>query len=88
MTPDVEAFLAEMRADPKFIAGIACDPRILADFEEAERGLRSIYSRGTDDPRLIEFWDDVRRIVARDDTIKARLSAIQTLMIRARVGQH
>jgi hypothetical protein len=88
MTPDVESFLAEIRADPKFIAGVARDPRVLADFEEAESGPRSIYSRGTDDPRLIKFWDDVRRIVARDDTIKARLLAIQAIMIRARVGQH
>jgi hypothetical protein len=75
MTPDVERFLAQIRADPKFIAGVASDPRVLADFEEAESGLRSVYARGTDDPRLIEFWDDVRRAVARDDAIKARPSS-------------
>ena len=87
MTPDVELFLAQIRADPKFIAGIASDPRILADFEEAEGGLRSVYARGTDDPRLIELWDDVRHVVARNDTIKARLLAIHAVMVRTRVGE-
>jgi hypothetical protein len=87
MTPDVEAFLREIEASPKFIAGVAHDPKILAGFEGMASGLRSIYAHGVDEPAMIELYDRVRRIVARNDTIKARLLEIQAIIGRARVGQ-
>jgi hypothetical protein len=87
MTNDVEAFLREIEASPKFIAGVASDPKILAGFEGMVSGLRIIYAHGEDEPAMIELYDRVRRIVARHDTIKVRLLAIQDLMIRARVRQ-
>jgi hypothetical protein len=86
VTPDVRRFLAEIRLQPNF-AEIAADPRKLADFELYESALDRIYVAGAEDGDAVELFDAVRRIVSRDDTIKVRMLAIQSLMIRARVGQ-
>jgi hypothetical protein len=72
MTPDVEAFLREIETLSEFRAAVARTPKVAADFDTMERGLRALYRVGADDAKMIEVFDAVRRAVARDDlTIKA-----------------
>jgi hypothetical protein len=88
MTPDVEAFLREVEALSEFRAAVARDPKVAADFEAMERGLRALYLVGADNARMIELFDALRRAVARDDlTIKRRLAAILAILARAQEGQ-
>ena len=88
MTPDVEAFLREIETLSEFRAAVARTPKVAADFDTMERGLRALYRVGADDAKMIEVFDAVRRAVARDDlTIKRRLAAIQVILARALVGQ-
>jgi hypothetical protein len=88
MTPDVEAFLREVEALSEFRAAVARDPKVAADFEAMERGLRALYRVGADNARMIELFDALRRAVARDDlTIKRRLAAILAILARAQEGQ-
>ena len=88
MTPDVEAFLREIETLLEFRAAVARTPKVAADFDTMERGLRALYRVGADDAKMIEVFDAVRRAVARDDlTIKRRLAAIQVILARALVGQ-
>jgi len=88
MTPDVERFLAEIRERPEFRAAAARGPEAAAGFATLEGGLRALYSAGADDSSKLELFDDVRRVVARDDlTIKQQLQAIIKIFERSRVGQ-
>ena len=88
MTPDVEAFLREIETLSEFRAAVARDPKVAADFEAMERGLHAVYRVGADDARMIELFDALRRVVARDElTIKRRLAAIQAILARALVEQ-
>jgi hypothetical protein len=87
VTPDVEAFLAEIWQQPE-VRAVAHNPKVMADFEGIKVGLRALYRAGTNDGHMIELFDDVRRSVARGDrTIKQRLVAIGKIFERARVGQ-
>jgi hypothetical protein len=86
MTPDVEAFLREIEMLSEFRAAVARDPKVAADFEAMEGGLRAVYRVGADDAGMIELFDALRRTVARDElTIKRRLAAIQAILARALV---
>lgn len=88
MTPDVEAFLREIETLSEFRAAVARNPKVAADFEAMERGLHAVYRVGADDARMIELFDALRRVVARDElTIKRRLAAIQAILARALVEQ-
>lgn len=88
MTPDIEAFLREVEALPEFRGAAARNPKVVADFEAMERGLRALYRAGADDATMIEIFDALRRAVARDDlTIKRRLAAIQVILARALAEQ-
>jgi hypothetical protein len=87
MTPDVEAFLAEIWQQPE-VQAVAQNPKVVAGLEGIEFGLRALYRAGADDSHMIELFDDVRRSVAQGDcTIKQRLVAIGKIFERARVGQ-
>jgi hypothetical protein len=86
VTPDVRRFLDEMRLQPEYRAAAARDPRVAADFAGMEAGLDAMYAAGTEDARSIDLWDDLQRVVVRDDwTIRERLLAIEALLIAARL---
>jgi hypothetical protein len=88
MTPDVDAFLREVETLSEFRVAVARDPKVAADFEAMERGLRAVYRLGADDARMIELFDALRRAVARDElTIKRRLAVIETILARALAEQ-
>jgi hypothetical protein len=88
MTPDVRRFLDKMRLRPEYRAAAARDPRVVADFVGLEAGLDAMYNAGAEDARLIELWDNLRRVVVRDDwTIRERLLAIEAVLIAARLGR-
>ena len=65
MTPDIEAFLREVEALSEFRTAVAHDPKVTADFEAMERGLRALYGVGADNARMIELFDAVRHAAAR-----------------------
>lgn len=84
MTPNIETFLREVEALSEFRTAVARDPKVTADFEAMERGLRALYGVGTDDARMIELFDAVRRAAARRDLpVKRRLATIQAILTRA-----
>jgi hypothetical protein len=88
MTPDIEAFLREVEALSEFRTAVAHDPKVTADFEAMERGLRALYGVGADNARMIELFDAVRHAAARGDlTVKRRLATIQAILARAQEGQ-
>lgn len=88
MTPDVEAFLREVETLSEFRAAAARDPKVAADFEAMETGLRALYRVGADNARMIELFDAVRQAAARSDlTVKRRLATIQAILVRAQARQ-
>jgi hypothetical protein len=88
MTPDIEAFLAELRLQAQ--AAFDADPQTYErHFEALVLGLRRIYERGADDPAEIEKYDRVRAVVAhRDWPFMRRLQAIMEIVEGDRTGQH
>jgi hypothetical protein len=82
MTPDIAAFLAELKAHPKFADYLAEHPEFADQLEVMERGVADLYVAGTVSTAAIGFWDEVRAIVHRKELYSSRLQAISEVFRR------
>jgi hypothetical protein len=81
MTDKIDAFIAEIRARPEFIAGVAADPKKADDLAAMERGLVTVYGN----PEMIEVFDKIEAVIDRRDlSMKERLLEIGKILTLVR----
>jgi hypothetical protein len=85
VTARIDAFLADVRNMPTFVAGVATDPKRGREvIEGLERSLLAIDRLANDDPALVEIYDEIVATMARRDlATKEKLSALGKLFLRA-----
>lgn len=88
MTPDVEAFLVQIRARLETQAAFDADPQAGEQFLEGlEAGLRRLYAC-PDEPGALERYDRIRSVVAHPDwPLERLLKAILAVFEGGRAGQ-
>jgi hypothetical protein len=85
MTDKIDAFIAEIRARPEFVAAAAVDPKKSDELDAIERGLNAIDRQADNDPATIEIFDKIQHVIGRSDlSIKQRLLGIGKLLTQAR----
>jgi hypothetical protein len=78
---EVDAFLAEVRAMPRFIAASAADPAIARYANAIEYALHVLYAAGDDNSEAIELFDEVCAIVGNKQRgLNERLLALHRLL--------
>jgi hypothetical protein len=66
MNAKTGAFLAEIRAMPKFATAAASDSKWSEHLANIERGINAIDRRADDDPATIEILDRIHAILGRN----------------------
>jgi hypothetical protein len=86
MSDKIEAFIAEIRNWPKFVAEVSLDgPRWTRELEAIERGLNFIDRKADDDPATIEIFDKIVAVIGRSDlTLRQRLLEVGKLLVQVR----
>jgi hypothetical protein len=86
MTDKSDAFIAEIRNWPEFVAELSLDgPRWTRELEAIERGFEFIAQKADDDPHVIEIHDQILIAIARKDlSIRQRLLEFGRLFIQMR----
>jgi hypothetical protein len=80
-----DAFLAEIRAMPKFVTAAATDSKWGKHLDDIERGINTIDRRADDDPATIEILDRIHAILGRNDlSMKERLLGLYKLLMEFR----
>ncbi len=75
------AFVAEIRAAPKFIAAARENPIFILHIDNIERGFDALYLEGTTEPWAIDLLDRIRAVVGRKARIKPRLLELEGLLL-------
>jgi hypothetical protein len=79
----IDRFLAEIEASPKFSAAARADP-VWADHLESMRlALWGLERLADEDPRAIDFVDEIDALLKSPATLKARVIDLQQILIRA-----
>jgi hypothetical protein len=81
MTDKIDAFLAEIRAHPKFIEAAATNPTKVEEFAAMEKGLAILHR----EPEFVDLFDKLVAVLDRRDlSIKQRLDEISKILLQAR----
>jgi hypothetical protein len=85
MTPDIEAFLKQLRSHPEILSAARSNPKLYGDLLRLQGGLAELQRGAYSDKRLRDLFSDVRDEVARDErSIKQRLLRISEIMAQAK----
>jgi hypothetical protein len=81
MTDKIDAFIAEIRARPEFIAAAAVDRTKADGLAAMEDGLAGLYQ----DPTFIDIFDELDAVICRRDlSIKQKLDEVTRVLTLAR----
>jgi hypothetical protein len=82
MNANIDAFLAEIRAMPKFATAAATDSKWGDHLDNIERGINAIDRQADDDPATIEIFDKMQNVVGRSDlSLKERLLEVGKFLV-------
>jgi hypothetical protein len=85
MSAKTDAFFAEIRARPDFIAAAAADPKWNEDLENMERALDAVDGIVDAKPEILDVLDQIDLVVGRTGiSLKQRLLDFLDLMTRLR----
>jgi hypothetical protein len=85
MSARTDAFLAEIRAMPNFVAAAATDSKWGKHLDNIERGINAIDRRADDDPATIDILDRIHALLDRGDlSMKKRLLGLYKLLVEFR----
>jgi hypothetical protein len=85
MSTKIDAFLAELRSLPGFVAASAANPKWTADLAAVERGLNAVDREADNNPAMLDALDKIQEVIDRRDlSLKQRLLAIAELLVRVR----
>jgi hypothetical protein len=85
MTTKIDAFIAEIRDCPEFIAAVALDSQYSDHIDNIERGLNAVDRWVDNDPAIIEIFDNILVVIARIDlSWKERLLEVGRLFTQVR----
>ena len=78
-----EAFISEVTSAPQYLTGIRQQPHVVSQMQAFEHGLRLIEQRATDDPAMLDCFDEICCIVDRGDlSMKQRILAVVEVLRR------
>lgn len=87
MTPDIEAFLKELRSDPGILAAARSNPKLYGAMLRLQGGLAELRRAGQGDRQLWLLYDEVRLEAVRDErSIRQRLFRISEITAQAKAG--
>jgi hypothetical protein len=85
MTAKIDAFIAEIRARPAFVAAAASDSNLSDHLNNIERGLNFVDRQADSDPAVIEVFDKILVAVSRNNlTLNQKLLEVGKLLIKLR----
>jgi hypothetical protein len=85
MTAKIDAFLAEVRNMPGFVAAVAKDPERIQEIEGIECALLAVDRLANDDPAIIDIFDKIQDVIGRADlSLKQRLLEVGRLLTLVR----
>jgi hypothetical protein len=85
MIAKIDAFIAEIRSQPAFVAAAASDSKFSDHLDNIERGLNFVDRQADNDPATIEIFDKIQDVIARNDmSLKQRLLEVEKLLTEVR----
>jgi hypothetical protein len=85
MTAKIDAFIAEIRTRPAFVAAAASDSKFSDHLDNIERGLNAVDQKADSDPETIEIFDKIQDVIGRSDLpLKQRLLEVGKLLVQVR----
>jgi len=82
VTRDVEAFLNELRSQPKFLEAARSKPKLYGDLVRLQFGLQALYRASATNKHKRGLFDEIRTVVAQQ--VQARLLEIMKILEKAR----
>jgi hypothetical protein len=76
-------FIEEIEGSPKFVQAVAADPTWADQLAEWQRMVSSLDGHADDDPRLLDFLDELGRIVQSGEPLKVRIGRVLDAFIAA-----
>lgn len=83
MHSHVDAFIAEIKAAPKFIAAAACNSALLDGVGGIEWGLSGLSRASGNDPIALAYCDRIAAIIQSDGSMKQRLARLMDVLTEA-----
>jgi hypothetical protein len=85
MNTKIDAFLAEVRNMPHFVAASASDPKWIEQLDAIERGLNAVERQADNDPAMRDALDNIRDVIGRSDlSLKERLLEVGKIFVQVR----
>jgi hypothetical protein len=80
-----DAFLAEIRAYPEYVAACSVDPKRVTELEGLRRGLDAVERHAGEDPAAIDIFDELQTAIGLADlSMKERLLEVCRLFAQVR----
>jgi hypothetical protein len=85
MSEKFDAFIAEVRNMPGFVAAAAADPKWIGELESIERALHTVDRQADNSPAMLDALDRIQDVISRTDlSLKERLLEVGRLLTTVR----
>jgi hypothetical protein len=85
VTRDVEAFLHELRSQPKFVEAARSKPKLYGDLVRLQLGLQALCRASATNKHKRGLFDEIRTVVAQQkQPAQVRLLEIMKILARSR----
>jgi hypothetical protein len=85
MSAKIDAFIAEVRTSPEFVAASAADSQYPDHLDNIACGLSEVDRQADSDPKMIAIFDNIQDVIVRNDlSLKQRLLELGKLLTQVR----